>query len=184
MGFYSERVGRAIEMAALCHEGQYRKDPRRKLPYIVHPLAVGMMLAHYDYPEDVIIAGLLHDVIEDTATTSADICVVFGQAVTELVEQSSEPDKSLSWEERKTSFALQLSEAADDVKAITCCDKMHNMKSLIDALTAGCDIWSVMSRGKQAQVTQYRHTYGIVEGSVRPVMLEDYGRLLSQLEST
>ncbi|MBI5187481.1 MAG: HD domain-containing protein [Nitrospirae bacterium] len=44
-----------------------------KIPYIVHPVSVGMMLAHYGYSEDVVIAGILHDTVEDTGMTTTEI---------------------------------------------------------------------------------------------------------------
>ena len=92
-------VEKAIEMAVQAHANQKRKGTDQ--PYIVHPLSVGMLLMKHGYPEHLVIAGLLHDTLEDTDLTEEEIRRVFGDPVAELVRGCSEPDKSLPWEERK-----------------------------------------------------------------------------------
>ena len=79
----SERVSRAVEMAKKAHEGQFRKTGE---PYIVHPLAVKKILEEWGMDEDTIIAGILHDTIEDTSLTLNDIKKEFGESVAFLVD--------------------------------------------------------------------------------------------------
>jgi (p)ppGpp synthase/HD superfamily hydrolase len=93
------RIDEAIEFASLAHKSQFRKGT--DIPYISHPFGVAMLLQQAKCEEEVILAGLLHDTLEDTDTTEEDIRSRFGPTVLELVIAASEPDKSASWEERK-----------------------------------------------------------------------------------
>lgn len=90
------RIDFAIEFAAYAHRNQLRKGT--EIPYISHPFGVGMILLEAKCNEEVIIAGLLHDTLEDTETTEDDIHSRFGSEVLRLVQGASEPDKHLSWE--------------------------------------------------------------------------------------
>ncbi len=66
----SERVAKAVTMAKKAHEGQFRKTGE---PYIIHPLAVKRILEEWGMDEDTIIAGILHDTVEDTEITLGEI---------------------------------------------------------------------------------------------------------------
>ena len=73
----------AIEFASLAHKDQVRKG--EPIPYVSHPFAVGLILLNTGYSEDVVIAGILHDVVEDTKFSSKDIEEKFGLKISELV---------------------------------------------------------------------------------------------------
>ena len=90
----------AIEVAVKAHQNQFRKGT--DITYITHPLAVGIMLAKAGCSDEVIIAGILHDTVEDTPATLDYIKDTFGEEVSLIVNGASEPDKSLPWEERKS----------------------------------------------------------------------------------
>ncbi len=92
----------AVEVAVKAHQKQSRKGT--DTPYITHPLAVGIILAKAGCSDDVIIAGILHDTVEDTPITLDYIGDTFGNKVAGIVKGASEPDKSLPWEERKTQW--------------------------------------------------------------------------------
>ena len=92
-------IFKAIGFAVKAHSGQYRKGT--KLPYIVHPLGVAKILIEYGCPEQLIVAGILHDAVEDTHVSLHEIKHLFGWDVADLVEAASEPDKSDTWENRK-----------------------------------------------------------------------------------
>ena len=79
----SERVAKAVEIAKKAHDGQFRKTGE---PYIVHPLAVKKILEEWGMDEDTIIAGVLHDTVEDTNLTLDDIRKEFGEPVAFLVD--------------------------------------------------------------------------------------------------
>ena len=71
----TSRVEKAVAVAKKAHEGQFRKTGE---PYIVHPLAVKKILEEWGMDEDTIIAGILHDAVEDTDLTLEDIRREFG----------------------------------------------------------------------------------------------------------
>jgi (p)ppGpp synthase/HD superfamily hydrolase len=80
---FTPTIYKAINLAAALHEGQESKGDG--LPYIVHPFSVAMILMEYSQDEDIIVAGLLHDTIEDTGYTKEQMKEEFGERVTSLV---------------------------------------------------------------------------------------------------
>ena len=76
-------IEKAYEVARKAHEGQLRKSGE---PYIIHPLYVATILADLELDKETIVAGLLHDVVEDTVMTYGQISAEFGQDVALLVD--------------------------------------------------------------------------------------------------
>lgn len=93
-----ERLDYSILFATKAHDLQRRKTDNVLM--IFHSFTVGMMLKDSNMSEDCVIAGILHDVVEDTKYTLNDIKKEFGDNVAKIVEEVTE-DKSLPWEERK-----------------------------------------------------------------------------------
>ena len=179
----SERMDKAIQIAAIYHEKQYRKNPEKKLPYVSHPYAVGMMLMRLGHADDVIIAGLLHDTVEDTDLELDQIREEFGDRVSSLVADTSETDKSLPWEERKKRYIDHLRTASSEAKAISCCDKLHNMRSMLDSLKAGGNIWEEMKRGKEEQLVRFYKMLEIFKESLDENLVQEYEATLKELEN-
>lgn len=151
-----ELIDKALQIASLAHEGQYRKNT--KIPYIAHPAAVGMILQKEGYREEMVAAGVLHDTVEDTDLTMADIKRHFGKEVAMIVEGCSEPDKSLSWEERKEHTIEYLRTAPEEIRIVACADKLHNVRSIRqDVEHSGEAVWSRFKRGKKQQEWYYRN---------------------------
>lgn len=145
----------AIELAARAHRGQLRKGT--DVPYIAHPFGVGLILARAGYDEEVIIAGILHDTVEDTDVTLERVEETFGARVAAIVRGCSEPDKDLPWEDRKHHTIEQLATASIEVQAVTCADKLHNVRSLMAALREeGPGVWARFNRGREQQAWYYR----------------------------
>src|SRR4029453_13916144 len=78
-----EKIEQAYQVARAAHSGQYRQSGE---PYITHPLAVAKILAEWHLDAQALMAALLHDVVEDTATTKSEISRTFGKPVAELVD--------------------------------------------------------------------------------------------------
>ena len=154
-------IDRAIEFAVLAHGSDTRKGS--VTPYITHPFGVALLLAQQGCSEEVIAAGLLHDVIEDTRYKEGDIRARFEDSVADIVMGCSEPDRDRkSWEERKEHTHEALKTACLDVKMVTCADKLQNLRSMVaDYEAEGEDLWSRFNRGKEKQAWYYR---GIVKG--------------------
>jgi (p)ppGpp synthase/HD superfamily hydrolase len=150
---------KAIDLAALAHRDQFRKDPDIQLPYVAHAYAVAYLLAEHDCSEDVVIAGLLHDVLEDKSSM-ADAVAEFGETVLSLVRQVSEREKyrqgvKLPWQERKAAYMEHIRRASPEAKAISCADKIHNMESMLLALSRGADICAHLAAPWAEQVARF-----------------------------
>ena len=149
-------VEKALQVAAKAHEKQYRK--RTDIPYITHPVAVGMLLMKAGYADEIIASGILHDTVEDTHLTIVDIENLFGKKIAQIVAGCSEPDKSLSWEARKEHTIEFLKTASDEIRAVACADKLHNLRSIrYDYEQEGDVVWERFNRGKHQQEWYYRN---------------------------
>ncbi|MEH7273246.1 HD domain-containing protein [Neobacillus vireti] len=147
-------IEKALQTASKCHEGQYRKNT--DIPYITHPVSVGMMLLKAGYREEIIAAGILHDTVEDTQLALEEIEKEFGLKIARIVEGCSEPDKTLPWKERKEHTIEYLKTASDEVRAVVCADKLHNIRSIIsDYEEVGEAVWKRFNAGKEQQKWYY-----------------------------
>ena len=134
----NNKLLRAIEFAENAHKGQVRKGT--DTPYIVHPKIVADLLGDVLCGEDVMIAGILHDTLEDTTTTELQIKELFGDRVLSLVKEVSEPDKSLSWEERKTHTIQSVNNISVEAATIMCADKLSNIIAMLDDLKSMAEV--------------------------------------------
>jgi len=134
---YSERIMNAIRFSIKTHE-VYQKQKRKgkDIPYITHPLAVGLILARAGASEDVIIAGILHDTIEDSTqkkkVTKEMLVTRFGVKVAKLVSSVTEPNKKLSWEERKREALEHIGTFSRDSVMLKSGDVINNLGELLD----------------------------------------------------
>ena len=133
----SDRIKRAVEMATKAHEGQFRKTGE---PYIVHPLAVKKILEEWGMDEDTVIAGILHDTVEDTALTLNDIKQEFGESVAFLVDgvtklstaRNGMRDIDTYLPATKDNFLRLMIALGDDIRVliIKLADRLHNLRTL------------------------------------------------------
>ena len=141
------------------HMGQIRKSEPDK-PMIMHPIGVGMLLEEYGYDDSVVAAGYLHDVVEDTKYTIEDIKRKFGDDVANLVIGASEPDKALSWEERKIHTIKETKELPLRNKLVICADKINNLEDLmLKFQKSGKRDFSPFKRGEEQQKWYYTSVY-------------------------
>jgi (p)ppGpp synthase/HD superfamily hydrolase len=148
----SKRVFEAIEFAVRSHGGVRQCRKGTSIPYIVHPLGVARILIEVGAPESVVIAGLLHDTVEDTPVTVKQIERRFGPKVARLVSGASEPDKSDSWENRKRHTVEYLKSAPLDAVLVSAADKLDNIRSIREDIDRhGEAVWSRFNRPKQDQ---------------------------------
>lgn len=144
----SAEVFSAIEFAVKAHCGQYRKGTN--IPYIVHPMGVAQILMERGCTNKLVIAGLLHDTLEDTLVTYQSIQASFGWYVAELVKQVSEPNKKDSWKTRKLQTLESLKKAPFDVLLVACADKLDNIRSLNkDFKKEGDKLWKRFNAVKE-----------------------------------
>ncbi len=141
------------------HIGQVRKSEKDK-PMIIHPISVGQMLEELGFDDNVVAAGFLHDVVEDTKYTLEDIEEDFGSDIASLVRGASEPDKSLSWEERKKHTINEAKDLPLRNKAIIAADKINNLSDLnIIFRRTGEKDFTAFKRGEESQRWYYTSIY-------------------------
>lgn len=142
----------AIAFATQAHQKQMRKQTN--IPYIVHPFEVGQLLTLAGQEEPLIIAGFLHDTLEDTPTTPEMIQSLFGSKVLDYVTAVTE-NKSLSWERRREETLVFLNtKASREVLFLACADKLSNLRSMGASINQLGDVpafWQRFNRGKEQQ---------------------------------
>lgn len=129
-------IFQAIRLVAEAHDGQYRKGSR--LPYITHLMNVMKILIEQGCDEEIVVAGILHDTLEDTSLVYADIEKLFGSRVAELVQGASEVREpadayngKASWKTRKEhTIQFLLNKATPDQLLVACADKLDNITSI------------------------------------------------------
>ena len=132
-------IQKAAKFATKAHEGAVRKGSH--LPYIVHPMEVGMIVSLMTKDSEVIAAAYLHDVIEDAGVTYEELRKQFGDRVAQLVQGESE-DKSKTWKERKQATIDHMKYAKKEERLIAFADKLSNLRSTAkDYLVMGDEIW-------------------------------------------
>ncbi len=155
---YSNRYDAALILSARLHRKQERKGT--SIPYIVHPVHVSIILMQYGYDEDIAIAGLLHDVLEDQRYPLGDIEDQFGARVAALVSAVSEHryagDVERPWETRKKEKLAALRTAEPDALAIVAADALHNAATTRVDLAGDAEIWKRFKGGRAGTLWYYR----------------------------
>lgn len=132
---YSYRIEQALRAATILHKDQVRKGSV-PIPYVSHLCAVALIINDYTDKEDVLIAGLLHDTLEDTDYTAQELQDDFGGTVREIVEAVSEPKTNefnqLSWRDQKQYYAKMLRKASPEALIVAAADKIHNMRAIVE----------------------------------------------------
>ena len=159
-----EKIVQAFELAFRAHKGAVRKGSAA--PYIVHPMDVASTLMKNKAREEVAIAGLLHDLIEDTEVVLSHIEDVFGSEVASLVKGASEPEelregttkeeKKKTWKDRKKHTIEFIQTATRDQKMVSCADKLSNLRdTLRDYKLNGDELWKKFNSSREDQKWYY-----------------------------
>ena len=147
-------LNKAIVYAVEKHSGQLRKGTH--IPYIVHPMEVMAILNEMRAGMNVVIAGVLHDTVEDTSATIDDIIREFGEEIAELVGSHTE-DKSKTWSQRKALGLKELEEGSFELKCLVLADKLSNVRNMDrDSQREGDDYWDRFNAPKEKQAWYYR----------------------------
>jgi (p)ppGpp synthase/HD superfamily hydrolase len=177
----------ALDQAAVWHRAQKRKYPASDVPYISHIAGVVAVLARHGFDDEVLAAGALHDVVEDCGVTYEELTRVFGERVATLVDAVSEQDKSLPWEERKTLYLARFAGSPPDAQAIAVADKIDNFVSIVVCAAHHGDPWSMLKRGKDAQMQRFEAFARAVEalppGRLPPLLRLELTDALATLRS-
>lgn len=167
------KIALAFDFAAREHQNQLRKST--DIPYISHLMSVAALVFENGGDEDQAIAGLLHDVIEDAEPASRipeirqTIKSQFGDKVLEIVEACTdgEPDSNgqkPDWKPRKEAYLASLENKKSDVLMVSCCDKLHNARSILSDLKRpgiGYKVFNRFSSSKEDTLWYYSNLSAI-----------------------
>jgi (p)ppGpp synthase/HD superfamily hydrolase len=149
-------AGSALEFALARHAGQQREGDHA--PFVLHPLEVGSILSLAGYPDHVVAAGVLHDVLEDTDTDENELEERFGPEVSTLVRAVSD-DPSIEDEmSRKAALRAQVASGPVEAAAVFAADKVSNARELRLSLSCG------LSRAESdPRLSHYRASLTLLE---------------------
>ncbi len=176
MEAYSERYEAALSLAARAHRAQLRKAS--DVPYIAHLVHVSVILIRHGFDEDLAIAGLLHDAVEDQDVPLADIDTQFGSRVATIVAALTEHKRAggveRPWEARKQEMLHQLRRANNDAIAVKAADTLHSVRTIVAGLAEkGPALWSSFSRGAGQSLWFYESVAEIVRDRLEAHPLAD-----------
>lgn len=169
---YSDRINHALAFAAKHHDRQVRKGTR--LPYVTHPANVAIILTRYGRDDQTVVAGILHDVIEDCVREAYTremleqrIGDKFGNEVLDIVlavthRRVDDDGVELSSDERREDYLERLAGGNESAHWVCAADKLHNASSILADLRRTIDantIWSRFSGGREATIRWYRGVY-------------------------
>jgi (p)ppGpp synthase/HD superfamily hydrolase len=194
---YSDAINHAFAFAAKHHDRQVRKGT--KLPYLTQPANVAVILARYDRDEATIVAGILHDVVQDCVRDGYTrdmleqrIGEKFGDevlaTVLEVTPRRVDDDGiDLSAEEKRIDYIDRLGKAGESALWVCAADKVHNVNSILSDLDRTLDpdsVWSRSAGGRAGTVKWYRDVHDRLHevGFSAPIM-DELRAAVSALES-
>lgn len=187
----SKKVNLALKVASKAHRDQVRKGT--DIPYISHPVAVALIIGEYTTDEDVIAAGILHDILEDVKPSiysETDMRGDFGDKITDIVKDVSEdkvagePEKP--WIERKKGYLAHLDSLTNvEPIIVSTTDKIHNLTDMLNEYERVRDeIWEKFNASKDDELWFYKTFLEIIQKKAIPEKMKaDLGLLVDKLES-
>lgn len=158
---YTSKIQQVILLAIETHEiNKKQKRKGKDIPYITHPLTVGLILSRAGASEDVVISGILHDTIEDSddehKITKEIISEKFGENVSNLVLSITEENKELPWEERKAIALEHINDFSNDSVLLKSADLISNVSEIKDDYdTIGNDVFNRFNAKKDKTLWNY-----------------------------
>jgi len=147
----------AFAYTARIHAQQLRKGT--SIPYLSHLMSVSALVLEHGGDEDLAIAGLLHDAIEDIDAEQEPIILErYGARVAYVVRACTDADAfpKPPWLERKQAYLAHLEEADPDVLLVSCADKLHNARAILsDLRTDGPSVFSRFRAGREGTLWYY-----------------------------
>ncbi len=180
------RFLRAFLFAAEKHKDQTRKAST--IPYIAHLMGVASLVLEAGGDEDLAIAALLHDVVEDCggAPMLQEVRRRFGRRVARVVEDCTDADTypKPPWRERKEKYLRHLKTADGDTRLVSAADKLNNVRSILsDYRAVGESVWSRFNGGREGTLWYYRTLLDIFLQHKRNRITRDFELALRELDA-
>lgn len=184
---YSDVINHALAFAAKHHDRQVRKGTR--LPYLTHPANVAIILTRYGRDDDTVVAGILHDVIQDCVQDGYSRSMLeqrigdkFGSKVLDTVlavtyRKLDDDGVELSLDDRREDYLERLAGANTEARWVCAADKIHSAASLTADLRRTVEpdaVWNRFGGGKTSIAQWYRQVYDRLRdvGFDAPIMSE------------
>lgn len=187
----TRRLREAINIACKLHLNQVRKADEN-LPYISHPFSVAWILSSYTDDEDTIIAGLLHDVLEDVpGYYYDDLQKDFGTAVAGIVREMSEDkdpnlagDDAATWVYRKEKYLEGLQHHSEKALMVCAADKIHNLQAMIEShKKQGDSLWDKFNAPADRKIWFYEEILKILQRRLNNDIVRDYEKELQRMRA-
>ncbi|HCC49698.1 MAG: hypothetical protein A2445_01500 [Candidatus Jacksonbacteria bacterium RIFOXYC2_FULL_44_29] len=174
-------VEKALSKAIELHKGQVRKGDG-KIPYVVHPLEVGIIVARYTANPALVAAAILHDTVEGCEYLIEDVETEFGSEVKNIVSALTEDKTITDWIDRKNENLkrLRLNQDAYFIKSV---DALANMRSLTELLkNEGSVAWSRFNAPKEKKMEYFKVILQDTDDFLPKKHIEEYVSALKDLE--
>ena len=190
----TDRFDRALLYATHVHGGQVRKGS--STPYVAHLLAVAATVLEYGGDEDLAIAALLHDSVEDQGGKARleDVRNRFGERVARIVEACSDSlantakgERKAHWQERKEAYIAHLGTADEDILRVSLADKVHNARAILRDLRkpeVGEKVWTYFSQPKERTIWYYRSLADQFRKRLPGQLSNELGEIVEVLEKS
>jgi (p)ppGpp synthase/HD superfamily hydrolase len=183
------RFEEALLYATRHHARQLRKGTA--IPYVAHLLQVAGLVLEAGGDEDLAIAGLLHDAIEDAGAGEAgriraEIGSLFGASVLEIVEGLTDADTvpKPPWEERKRAYLEHLTKASPEVLLVSSADKLHNVRAILrDLHVLGETLWERFAGRRNGTLWYYRTLVEVYDAAGGTPLSEEFRTAVNALEA-
>jgi len=181
----SDRFTEALVYATRLHAAQTRKVSGA--PYVAHLLNVCGIALEHGADEEEAIAALLHDAVEDQggAPVQEEIRRRFGERVAQIVAGCTDTDQTPKppWRRRKEAYLARLRHAPASVRLVSACDKLDNVRSLIEAYrTLGECLWDRFRGGRDGTLWYHRRVVEVLKEAGTSPLVEELERAVAQLE--
>ena len=177
----------ALVFTAQLHAQQYRKGSQSQIPYIAHLLSVSALVIEAGGDEDLAIAALLHDSVEDQGglETLVKIRQRFGNRVADIVDSCSDSYTmpKPAWKTRKENYLDKLQTSSQEVRLVSLADKLHNARNTLRDLRKENEmVWDKFNGGKTGTLWYYRSLIEIFEQFEAIFLLDELKRVVNQIE--
>ena len=184
---YSYAIEQAIRAVAVLHKDQVRKGSV-PYPYITHLFAAAMIAADYTDEEDIVVATLLHDTLEDTEYTESELREDFGGPVADIVHTVTEPKADKSDPDaviaQKKQYLKQIKEGSEAALVVVAADKIHNMRSIVEEyFDDHSGFLADFGGALQERIKMYQEISNILNRSLKNAILAEFNSVFTEYKN-